>query len=145
MFHRTGFPGADTGFPTGGWRLFKEYNLQGGDNLQGRAIFLNFCIFPSISWSCDVFDNIIHHFHTALKGFSPKYASRRNFAYCLKNVQKTHFELTGQLGKFVQYEINDFCMCLPGFHVPVISDSDLFKLYTYRQPADQWWDGKMKY
>ena len=61
----------------------------------------------------------------------------------------SHGELTRQLGKLVQYEINDLCLCRPGFCVPGFSDSSLysvhtfvvlythlFKLYTYRQPAD---------
>ena len=29
----------------------------------------------------------------------------------------------GTVGKFVQYEIYDFCLCRPGFYVPDISDS----------------------
>ena len=34
-----------------------------------------------------------------------------------------HGELTGQLGKLVRYDINEFCLCRSGFHVPNISDS----------------------
>ena len=34
-----------------------------------------------------------------------------------------HRDLTGKLEKFVQYKINYFCLCRPGFHVPDISDS----------------------
>ena len=37
--------------------------------------------------------------------------------------QRIHGELTGQQGNFLQYEINDLCLCQPGFHVPDISDS----------------------
>ena len=32
-------------------------------------------------------------------------------------------ELAGQLGQFVQYEINDLCLCRLGFYIPDISDS----------------------
>ena len=34
-----------------------------------------------------------------------------------------HAELTGQVGKSVQYEIYDWCVCRPGFYSPDISDS----------------------
>ena len=37
-------------------------------------------------------------------------------------IGQVHSDLTGQLGKFMQYEINYVCLCRPGFHVPDISD-----------------------
>ena len=51
-----------------------------------------------------------------------------------------HGDLTRKLGKFVQYEINDFWLYRPGFHVPDISDSSrtvhIFdQVVTYRQQA----------
>ena len=40
-------------------------------------------------------------------------------------IMHAHDNLTGKLGKFVQYEIKDFCLCRPGFYVPDISDYSL--------------------
>ena len=45
-----------------------------------------------------------------------------SYMYC-KGQTAEHGDLSGKLGKFVQYEINDFCLCRPGFNVPDISDS----------------------
>ena len=51
-----------------------------------------------------------------------------------------HVDLTEKQGKSVQYDINDFSLCRPGFHVPDISDSSrtvhiFVQVVTYRLRA----------
>ena len=88
-------------------------------------------------------------FFTSLKGHSACHNfltfkfmhSSFNLYLCTVHTVTHHGELTGQLGKFVQYEINDLCLCRPGFYVPDISDSSrtgqkFVHFYTQQQPAD---------
>ena len=45
------------------------------------------------------------------------------------NIGEPHGDLTGKLGKFLQYEVNSFCLCRPGFRVPDISQDDKIDIF----------------
>ena len=64
-------------------------------------------------------------YNVLLKTKSFMKADRRSFEQKLFTYTSrlSHGDPIGKLGKFVQYEINNFCLCRPGFHVTEISDS----------------------
>ena len=74
---------------------------------------------PGPRWSLNIWDQVL----TEVWIYGTRSSLKSEYMGPCPHWSWHHGELTGQLGKCVQYEVNDFCLFRPGFRAPDISYS----------------------